>query len=145
MHFHIYCNQKKLSQNHNLAIDEFKKRLSAYCETTLHSTLSLELSSDTSSNNHLFIIVENGCSTFSSEEFARQLNTLQLTGKSTIHVFIGYEDFVCYETLSKLADYDTPLHMSISNSSLSSGTKALLFYEQLYRAYTILQGKTYHK
>lgn len=145
MHFHIYCNQKNLNENHSLAIDEFQKRLSAYCDTTLHTTLTLDLTSDISSNNHLFVIVGNGPSTFSSEEFAKQLNSLQLTGKSTIHVFIGYDENMCYSSLSKLVSYDIPLHMSISNSTFSSETKTLLFYEQLYRAYTILQGKTYHK
>lgn len=145
MHFHIYCNQKSLNENHILAIDEFKKRLSAYCETTLHTSLSITLNSDVSSNNHLFVIVGNGPSTFSSEEFAKQLNSLHLTGKSTIHVFIGYDENLCYNSLSKLTSLDIPMHMSISNSMLSSETKTLLFYEQLYRAHTILQGKTYHK
>ncbi len=145
MNYHIYCNEKNINTNLTLAIEEFKKRLSAYCETTLHISPVFTLPKDIHTKNHQFIIIQTGTSTYSSEQFAKELNTLQLNGKSTIHVIIGYDDKSCYEQIYQLEHFDTPMHLSLTNSSLSNETKTLLFCEQLYRAYTILQGKTYHK
>lgn len=145
MNYHIYCNEKNINTNHRLAIEEFTKRLSAYCETTLHTSPILVLPRDIHAKKHHFVIIQTGISTYSSEEFSIQLHSLQLNGKSTIHILIGYDDSTCYEQLCQLDGYDVPLYLSLSNSALSNETKTLLFYEQLYRAYTILQGKTYHK
>lgn len=145
MHYHIYCNQKSISQNHLLAIHEFTKRLSAYCEVTLHVNTDLLLPKDMNHKNQQFILIQSGTSTFSSEQFAEQLAKLQSNGKSTLHIIIGYDHTIFYNALTSMTDYTPPMHMSLSNNSLSCQTQTLLFYEQLYRAFTILQGKTYHK
>lgn len=145
MNYHIYCNEKNINTNYILAIEEFKKRLSAYCETSLHVNSTLVLPKDIHAKNHHFIIIQAGISTYSSEQFSSEINALQINGKSTIHVIIGYDDNTCYEQIHQFENCDTPMYMSLSNSALSNETKTLLFYEQLYRAYTILQGKTYHK
>lgn len=145
MHYHIYCNLKSMNRNHLLAIEEFTKRLSAYCETTLHTNVALSFTKDIHRNNHHFVYVNNGPSSYSSEEFSEYINTLQHSGKSTVHIIIGYDESCFYHALSAVADYDTPTYLSLTNCHLSSETKTLLFYEQLYRGYTILQGKTYHK
>lgn len=145
MHYHIYCNTKNINTNHSLAIQEFKKRLSAYCEITLHQNLSISFPKDIHSRNHYFIFLQSGVSSLSSEEFANCIHTLQHTGKSTIHVVIGYDENTFYTALSSIPNYDAPLYISLTCSNLSNETKTLLFYEQLYRGYTILQGKTYHK
>lgn len=145
MHYHIYCNTKNMPHNHLLALKEFEKRLSAYCETTFHANISLSFPKECNRHNHQFIYIQNGISSYSSEQFANYINTLQLSGKSTTHVIIGYPESVFYEALSTVADCDSPAYLSLTNYNLSGKTKTLLFYEQLYRGYTILQGKTYHK
>ncbi len=145
MHYHIYCNQKNVSNHHALAWKEYQKRLSAYCETSLHLETSLQFTKELQKKNHLLVVLQNGPSTESSEQFANRISQLQSNGKSTIHVCIGYDEGTVCTALSTLTEYDTPMFFSISNSSLSTPTKTLFFYEQLYRAYTILQGKTYHK
>lgn len=145
MHYHIYCNCKNISRNHLLAIEEFKKRLSAYCETTLHSNTTLHFSKEINQNNHHFILIQNGPSTYSSEQFADCIHHLQHSGKSTIHVIIGYDEATFFDAIPHVTGYDTPTYFSLTNSMLNTSTKTLLFYEQLYRGYTILQGKTYHK
>lgn len=145
MHYHIYCNTKTMHSNHFLAIEEFKKRLSAYCETTLHTDTTLFFPKDITTHNHHFIYIKKGLSSYSSEQFSDCVNQLQLSGKSTIHVVIGFDEVTFYDALGHVTSYDTPLSLSLTNSNLSNETKTLLFYEQLYRGYTILQGKTYHK
>ena len=145
MHYHIYCNNKNISTHHLSAIEEFQKRLSAYCETTLHVHISLALPKDLNPTNHHFLFIQSGISTYTSEQFADYINTLQHSGQSTIHVIIGYDESSFYDAISHNADYNIPTYLSLTNCSLSPDTKTLLFYEQLYRGYTILQGKTYHK
>ncbi len=145
MHYHIYCNTKSMNPNHNLAIGEFKKRLSAYCETTLHANTSLMFPKEITTNNHYFLYIQKGISSYTSEQFSDCIKQIQLSGKSIIHVVIGFDETTFYSAMATLTNYDTPLALSLTNSSLSNETKTLLFYEQLYRGYTILQGKTYHK
>lgn len=145
MHYHIYCKEKTISPNHKAALSEFEKRLSAYCTTTLHNKISISLPKNLNHNSHHFIFVRNGASTYSSIEFAKCINDIQLSGKSTLHVIIGFSEYELYEALESLPEYYMPLSISLTKNNLSVKTLTLLFYEQLYRSYTILQGKTYHK
>lgn len=145
MHYHVYCKEKVISENYKAAISEFEKRLSAYCDIHIHESLTLSFSKETSKTNHHFLFLKEGPSTYSSEEFAVFLQDLQLSGKSMVHVIIGFSEEELYEALNALTDYDVPFYLSLTRCSLSVSTRTLLFYEQLYRGYTILQGKTYHK
>jgi 23S rRNA (pseudouridine1915-N3)-methyltransferase len=145
MHYHIYCNQKNISVNHQDALAEFTKRLSAYCNISLTCKETIKLPKEFNQNNHRILYVGTGPSTYSSEEFATCIQQLQMSGQSNLHVFIGYTETAFYETLSQLENYSLPDTLSLTKSSLSAQTEVLLFYEQLYRGYTILQGKTYHK
>ncbi|MDE6760569.1 MAG: 23S rRNA (pseudouridine(1915)-N(3))-methyltransferase RlmH [Lachnospiraceae bacterium] len=145
MHYHIYCKAKTIPSNHKAAIAEFEKRLSAYCSTAFHNSTSLTFPKNLNGSSQYFLFVHNGVSTYSSMEFAKYINEIQLSGKSTIHVIIGYTENELYEALESVTGYHQPVSISFTKNSLSAKTLALLFYEQLYRGYTILQGKTYHK
>ena len=145
MRYQIYCNLKTMNIYHHAAIHEFEKRLSAYCSTTLHLSLSLSFPKDTKENNHLFLYISTEPSTYSSEEFAGFLKDIQHSGKSFVHIIIGYSESIFYDALKTLPDNISPLTLSLTRTTLSYETITLLFYEQLYRAYTILLGKTYHK
>ena len=142
MHYHIYCNLKSISNSYKKAIMEFEKRLSAYCDTSLHISTTLSFPKKLNENNQHFFLMNNGPSTYSSEEFSEQLNTLQHSGKSIVHIIIGFSEKEFYASVSESV---FPVTFSLTRSNLCVETLALLFYEQLYRAYTILQGKTYHK
>lgn len=145
MHYHIYCNPAQFSVNYKDAVKEFEKRLSAYCTTTLYLDKQLSFSGNISSGNHLFLQICSGPSSYSSEEFARVIDNFQHSGRSNVHLLIGYSEAECISALSGLFEGEMPSKCSLSACSLPAGTLTLLFYEQLYRSYTILQGKTYHK
>lgn len=145
MHYHFYCKAKTIPANHKAAISEFEKRLSAYCSTAFYNSTSLTFPKNLNSNSQYFLFVQNDVSTYSSMEFAKYINEIQLSGKSTVHVIIGYSKNELYEALESVTGYNPPVSISLTKNSLSAKTIALLFYEQLYRGYTILQGKTYHK
>lgn len=145
MRYNIYCNLKSIPENHKKAIEEFEKRLSLYCDTNLYCMTTLSLSKEILKENHYVIFLCDGPSTYSSEDFAQYLQHLQLTGISTIHILIGFDVADLYKVFSVFDDKYSPNSISLSRSKLSKETKTVLFYEQLYRSYTILQGKTYHK
>lgn len=144
MHYHVYCNIKNCSGNYQEAIKEFTKRLSAYCDISYHVGTTLEFPKDCNASNHQFIQIATGSSSYSSEEFAEYIQTLQQSGKSIFHIVVGFSKETFQSAVANFTDCNYE-QFSITNSSLPSETVALLFYEQLYRGYTILQGKTYHK
>lgn len=145
MHYHIYCKTKAFGTNYQEAVSEFAKRLSAYCDITLHSDNSLQFPKDIKPGNHQFFQIVSGPSTYSSEEFAKKIAMLQQSGKSNIHILIGFTGEECVDALSALSGCGFPDRFSLTKCGLPAETLTLLLYEQLYRGYTILQGKTYHK
>lgn len=145
MHYHIYCKNKAFDTNYQEAVLEFTKRLSAYCVTTLHLNNSLQFQKGIKPGNHQFFQIVSGPSTYSSEEFAQKIAMLQQSGKSNIHILIGYTEDECTKALSTLSGCEFPVSFCLTKCSLPAKTLTLLLYEQLYRGYTILQGKIYHK
>lgn len=145
MHFHIYCNQKSISATHMTAITEFQKRLSAYCEISFSKTIHPVAPCHINPSNCHILIENTGKSTFSSEEFAKKIGNLQLNGRFHICVYIGYPENLLHECLTDFLSNSVHETFSLTGCSFHAETRTLLFYEQLYRGYTILQGKTYHK
>ncbi len=145
MHYHIYCKTRAFDSNYQEAVSEFTKRLSAYCDITLHLDNRLQFPKSIKPGNHQFFQVISGPSTYSSEEFAQKIAMLQQSGKSNIHILIDFTGEECIEALSVCPDCEFPDSFCLTKCSLPAKTLTLLLYEQLYRGYTILQGKTYHK
>lgn len=145
MHYYIHCNQKNISSNHRAAIAEFEKRLTAYCNTTLLCETKPSFPNDIKKESHQILYICDGPSTYSSEYFANYIEQLQAKGITALHVLVGYTKAALLEILESLPDTKKLDTISISRFHLPTETNTLLFYEQLYRGYTILQGKTYHK
>lgn len=145
MRYHIYCNIHNLPANHNAAAKEFTKRLQAYCNTVLHPMPVLDLSKDILGKHHHILFLTDGPSTYSSEEFASCIGNLPLKGISTVHVLIGFPKQAFYEAVLSWPSQPEPDFISLGPAALSCESITILFLEQLYRSYTILQGKTYHK
>ena len=145
MRYHVYCNLKSISDHKKAAISEFEKRLTGYCDITLTCLSSLFLPKDTGKKHHHILFLDTGLSTYSSESFAKYLQQLPLSGISTLHVLIGFNESDIYKALESVSEFSMPERLALSPANLSTETSTLLFYEQLYRGYTILAGKTYHK
>lgn len=143
MRYIIYCNEKNISTNIKSAISEFDKRLSAYCEIQQIISPTLSFPKDLKENNHSILYLTRGISSYSSVEFAKYINNIALSGKSNLHVVIGFHEQTLNEAL--INSSIQPEMISLTRISLSNETSMLMFLEQLYRSYTILQGKTYHK
>lgn len=162
MNYHIYINETNISANYSAAINEFIKRLSAFCNSTIHTDKELSILKDIYKQGHGILIVRKGRSTLSSTDFADYIAANQLGGISTLHVLLFFSDSILNDTLhlldlseNKYNQYnqqtthfslsDNINNLYISSYDLSPQTTTLLFVEQLYRAYTIINGKTYHK
>ncbi|MCR5700950.1 MAG: 23S rRNA (pseudouridine(1915)-N(3))-methyltransferase RlmH [Lachnospiraceae bacterium] len=140
MKYEIYCNTKSISKNSKLAADEFIKRLSAYCKVTVKNKKDKLPNINLDKEGCLLLAINNGPSTLSSEELSTYISDIQLNGISTVYVAVGYDP----EDIKKLTT-DKIKPLSIINTNLSNETTLILTLEQIYRAYTIIQGKTYHK
>lgn len=145
MHYYIYCNKKNISKNHQNAIEEYAKRLSAYCETNLFVSETLSFTKNITADNHQLVLIKSGPSNFSSEAFSSYINEIQQAGKSNLHIFIGFDESDLYHVFPAESKLFPPFYLSLTRFMLLPETVTVLFFEQLYRAYTILQGKTYHK
>ena len=145
MQFHIYCNEKNIDHNHSLATDEYIKRLSPYCSVNLHVGKKLLFQRDTIKKGHLLIIIKTMPSDFSSVELSKYIKDIQLNGTSTVHIFIGFSEEEIYTGISESLSDITIHRLSISPFSIENQTSLIILLEQLYRGYTIIHGKTYHK
>lgn len=88
-------------------------------------------------SDHVILLDERG-KRFSSEGFAAYLESLE--GRTGHTVFVVGGAFGFSEEVYKRSDQK----ISLSDMTFSHQMVRLLFAEQLYRAYTILNGEPYH-
>ncbi len=90
-------------------------------------------------NAYLIVLEANG-RLLSSEELAEFLQTKKNSGISTIDFLIGGEWGIS-EDIKRQAD----LVLSLSRMTFTHDMTRLVLLEQIYRAFTILKGESYHK
>lgn len=137
-------------------IDEFLKRLTPYASVEIIELSPIEIKDEHLTERVLdeegdkilshikpqsFVItMEILGKQFSSEEFAKKLNSLTNEGQSEIVFVIGSS---C--GLSKKVSARSNLKMSMSKMTFLHQFARLLLVEQIYRAFKIIKGETYHK
>ena len=144
MHYYIYCKENSISKYQQDAISEYTKRLSPYCDIHFIIDTKCTIPHNFSTSNHQVLYIDRSISTYSSISFAKHIEDIESGGKSNLHIYIGYTLNEMYEAYNNFENitYDV---MSITNTNISNITLSILLYEQIYRGYTIIQGKTYHK
>ena len=133
---------------------EYSKRLSAFCRLNI-----IELKEQNSLENPSVIVEKESeqileklvslkgfnilcdinSKQFSSEDFSSEINSLMQTN-STINFIIG-GSYGTSERLKKFVDKK----VSFSLMTFPHNLFRIMLLEQIYRAFTILNGKTYHK
>ena len=137
-------------------IDEFLKRLTPYASVEIIELSPIEIKDEHLTERFLdeegdkilshikpqsFVItMEILGKQFSSEEFAKKINSLTNEGQSEIVFVIGSS---C--GLSKKVSARSNLKMSMSKMTFLHQFARLLLVEQIYRAFKIIKGETYHK
>ena len=112
------------------AIQEYTKRLSAYCkvEYVEAKTPAKEIA-----DKSYVIKIDKDGEQLSSEKFAGNIAQLGVSGNSNITIFIGADNIE--------ADYV----LSISRMDIDINILLIIIYEQIYRAYRIIHNAPYHK
>lgn len=141
------------------AVDEYKKRLKRYCNFEIIEVKDEPTPENPSDREKEIILMKEGerigekipkgayvvtlCvegKQQSSEELAEFLKTAANEGKSKV-VFIIGGSFGLAESLKSLSDK----RLSFSKMTFPHQLMRVILSEQIYRAFTIIEGKTYHK
>ena len=131
MEYNIYINAKKISKASLSALEEYKKRLSVSVKVNIYYGKQTKIT-DISKNDFIYDICT-GNTSYDSVELSKQLYSKATHGVNKYAFLIGYENIEYNEVLS------------LSSFDISPDILGIMLVEQLYRAYTIDIGKTYHK
>ena len=138
------------------AIDEFKKRLGAYCSLSLVEIPAQEIKDENLTERILeeeaekiianikpssyIITLEIGGKQFDSVEFSKKIEEITNSGVSELVFIIGSS---C--GLSKKVCDMADLKLSLSKMTFLHQFTRLILLEQIYRAFKISKNETYHK
>ena len=137
-------------------IDEFLKRLTPYAQISVVEINPIEIKDENLTDKILLqegekilsyikptdylITLEIKGKEFSSEEFAKQIEDLTNMGTQEIVFVIGSS---C--GIGKNVSERANLKMSMSKMTFLHEFARLILVEQIYRAFKIIKGETYHK
>ncbi len=137
-------------------IDEFLKRIAPYTtieiselkpveikdENLIQRSLDMEADKilDLIKPSAFVITLEIGGKMLSSEDFALEINEIVNSGVNELVFVIGSSHGLSHK-VSERADYK----LSLSKMTFLHNFARLILVEQIYRAFKIIKGETYHK
>ena len=138
------------------AIDEFQKRLGAYCNLSLIEIPAQEIKDDNLAKRYMEIEGEKILSAIkqdsfvitleilgkmlSSEDLAQKINDLACEGHNEIVFVIGGAN-----GLSPQVSARANFKLSFSKMTFTHQMIRVLLYEQIYRAFKIINNENYHR
>lgn len=138
------------------AINEFQKRLSSYCSLSLIEIPAQEIKDDNLAKKYMEIEGEKILSSIkqdsfvitleilgkilSSEDFAKKINDLSCEGHNEIVFIIGGAN-----GLSPKVSERANFKLSFSKMTFTHQMIRVLLYEQIYRAFKIINNENYHR
>lgn len=133
MKISVYAVGDKMEKFFLEAIKEYEKRLSRYCSIKL-TYLKKESDLQKKLNSGSFVIaVSTSGKSISSEELAIKLDNNASSGVSDISVVVGANPPENNEILT------------LSQMEMDFGLQTAVLFEQIYRAYRIINNHPYHK
>lgn len=126
----IAVNQKKFSKSYMDLISDYKKRLRPYAELSLNMNAKL----GEKKKRSYAISINSKAPQISSEMLAEKIENLAIKSAGDLVFYIGFEDSAACDEEFALLAYDASLDILAS-----------VLAEQIFRAYTIINGRTYHK
>ena len=154
----LICVGKVKEKFYRDAIKEYEKRLGAYIKLNtieisdekvkVENDSEIALVMEKEGNNILSKIKDNQYvitleilgKNLSSEEFASKIDNLMLTGKSDVTLVIG-GSYGLSDSVKKRSDFA----LSFSRMTFPHQMMRVVLLEQVYRAYRIITGASYHK
>ncbi len=129
MKIRIYYNEKKLKEPYLSLFNEYKKRISPYAKLELVTGFKNKIAG----KDDFRILISEHSNPISSEELAERIKFLNLNSYTNIGIYLDGK--------KEGKDLDFALIVGgISNEMLIS-----VIVEQLYRAFSIIHNKSYHK
>lgn len=130
---------------------EYEKRLNAFCDVEIREVkefngLIIDKEKECEGKEierflkGFTIALEIGGKSFTSEEFSEKLKSIKLQGHSTITFVIGGSNGI-----DKAISDKCNLKLSFSSFTFPHQLMRVILLEQIYRAFCISSGKTYHK
>lgn len=133
MKISVYAVGDKMEKFYLEAIKEYEKRLGRYCIIKLsHLKKESDLQKKLKPGTFVIAITTSGKS-ISSEELAVKLDHNASSGVSDISIVVGVKPPECNETLT------------LSQMEMDFGLQTTVLFEQIYRAYRIINNHPYHK
>ena len=125
------------------AVKEYEKRLSAFCKLSI-----TEIKEDSIDATYTAVSAFKGCKIalciegdmLSSEQLAQKINSLTVGGTSDIAFIIGGSDGIS-EEIKNMCN----IRLSFSKMTFPHQLMRVILLEQIYRAFTIINHKQYHK
>lgn len=154
----LICVGKVKEKFYRDAIKEYEKRLGAYIKLNtieindekvkVENDSEIALAMEKEGNNILskikdtqyVITLEILGKSISSEQFSAKIDNLMLTGKSDVVLVIG-GSYGLSDSVKKRSDYA----LSFSKMTFPHQMMRVVLLEQVYRAYRIITGASYHK
>ena len=154
----LICVGKVKEKFYRDTIKEYEKRLGAYIKLNtieisdekvkVENDSEIALAMEKEGNNILSKIKDNQYvitleilgKNLSSEEFASKIDNLMLTGKSDVALVIG-GSYGLSDSVKKRSDFA----LSFSRMTFPHQMMRVVLLEQVYRAYRIITGASYHK
>ncbi|TKH46004.1 50S rRNA methyltransferase [Paenibacillus terrae] len=133
MRFKVFAVGDKLEKFYLEAIKEYEKRLSRYCDIKLIHIKKEEQLLRKINENSFVIVVTTTENPISSEELANKVDNWASTGTSNVAVIIGARSTSYSESLT------------FSQMEMDLGLETAILFEQVYRAYRIINNHPYHK
>ncbi len=143
----------------SMAVDEYTKRLAAFCKFRIVEIPEYRLT-ENPSQKEIEIALQYECrqigaylskssynyamciegKQLSSEEFAKSLIDISNSGKSTLNFIIG-SSFGLSDEIKNISDFK----LSISKMTFPHQLARVMLIEQIYRAFSINNNSKYHK
>lgn len=156
MNIDIICVGKLKEKFFRDACAEYEKRLLAYCKIQITELAETPVSSDGEipralesegakilakipKDAYIICMCVEG-KNISSEELSSHISELKCRGKSRICVIIGGSNGICAD-IKKRADF----RLSMSKMTFPHHLARVMILEQIYRAFKIEEGASYHK
>ena len=152
MKINIVCVGKIKEQFFTDAIKEYQKRLSKFCDMkivevqeasnykNLDEKSKLEGELLLNKSKGFIIALDGGSKQLSSEEFAGVISDKMINGVSEISFIIGGSNGLSDDVLNK-----SNLKVSFGKITFPHQLFRVVLSEQIYRAFTIINGMPYHK
>ena len=136
----LICVGKVKEKFYRDAIKEYEKRLGAYIKLNTIEINDEKVKVENPSEIAIVITLEILGKNLSSEDFAEKINNLMLSGNSDVALVIG-GSYGLSDEVKKRSNYA----LSFSKMTFPHQMMRVILLEQVYRAYRIITGTSYHK